>query len=397
MRSPVGADRIAYHAPMLETVSPSSVERRYERLHPAELAELVAAAPIAWVPIGTLEHHGPHLPFGVDAFEAHGLLLEAAARAGGVVLPPTYVASGCLEMDFTLSFSRGLVEAQVRETVALLARRGFRVVVVLTGHGPLDLVHLLKRVCAQATAAHPQLRAYGLCWLELNAAAMTGPDEGEPRVIDHAALVETSWMLALLPELVRLERLEDDPEAAHAGVYGRNPRFTASHEWGRESVDAAATLLADRARGLLAGRALDDLADLRRFVACSWPEPLELEAAASDGERTLLGLHNPGRASRYLSALEIEVDGVAADPASVVLTNASPGETGEAISAAALGSESGFYIRRGQTAMVAIPAVQAGEHSIRITVGLAGVDQLIIGRELAVGSAHVPVPSSANR
>jgi creatinine amidohydrolase len=380
---------------MLETVSPETVERRYERLHPAELAELVAAAPIAWVPIGTLEHHGPHLPFGVDAFEAHGLLLEAAARAGGVVLPPTYVASGCLEMDFTLSFSRELVEAQVRETVALLARRGFRVVVVLTGHGPLDLVHLLKRVCAQATAAQPPLRAYGLCWLELNAAAMTGPEEGEPRVIDHAALVETSWMLALQPELVRLDRLADDPEAAHAGVYGRNPRFTASREWGRESVEAAAALLAQRATGLLAGDPLDDLADLRRFVACSWPEPLELAGAQADADHTRLHLHNPGRASRYISALELEIDGVAVDPAQVVLTNDSPGETGEPIAAAALGNESGFYVRRGQTATLAIPAIGPGAHDIRATVGLAGVDRLVVGRRLAVGSAPVPAHSSA--
>jgi creatinine amidohydrolase len=381
---------------MLETVSPEVVERRYERLHPAELAALAAAAPIAWVPVGTLEHHGPHLPFGVDAFEAHGLLLEAAARAGGVVLPPTYVASGCLEMDFTLSFTRELVEAQVRETVALLARRGLRVVVVLTGHGPLDLVHLLKRVCAEATAAQPQLRAYGLCWLELNAAAMTGPEEGEPRVVDHAGLVETSWMLALQPELVRLDRLADDPEAAHAGVYGRNPRFTASREWGRESVDAAAALLAQRATGLLAGEPLDDLADLRRFVACSWPEPLELAGAEADGEQTRLGLHNPGRTSRYLSALQVEIDGVVVDPTQVVATNASPGETGEPIAAAQLGSESGFYIRRGQTATLAIPALEAGEHDVRLTVGLAGVDRLVVGRRLAVGSAPVPAHSSAN-
>jgi creatinine amidohydrolase len=388
---------LAYHGPMLETVSPEAVERRYERLHPAELAALVAAAPIAWVPIGTLEHHGPHLPFGVDAFEAHGLLLEAAARAGGVVLPPTYVASGCLEMDFKLSFTRELVEAQVRETVALLARRGLRVVVVLTGHGPLDLVHLLKRVCAEATATQPQLRAYGLCWLELNAAAMTGPEEGEPRVVDHAALVETSWMLALQPDLVRLDRLADDPEAAHAGVYGRNPRFTASREWGRESVDAAAALLEQRVTGLLAGEPLDDLADLRRFVACSWPEPLELSGAEPAGAQTGLGLHNPGRAARYPSALEVEIDGVAVDPAQVVATNSSPGETGEPIAAAQLGNESGFYVRRGQTATLAIPALEAGEHDVRLTVGLAGVDRLVIGRRLAVGSAPVPAHSSANR
>jgi creatinine amidohydrolase len=370
---------------MLETIP----ERRYERLSAAAIATLAAAAPIAWVPIGTLEHHGPHLPAAVDAFTSHGLLLEAAARAGGVVLPPTYVASGCLDMDFTLSFSRALVEAQVRETLALLARRGFRAVVVLTGHGPLDLVHLLKRVCAEAS--RDGLAAYGLCYLELNAAALDGPVAGEPRVIDHAALVETSWMLALHPELVHLDRLADDPEAAHVGVYGPNPRFTADGAWGRASIAAAAELLAARASGLLGGAPLDDLADLRRFVACAWPEPLELTAAAhstADG-RTRLGLHNPGRASRYLTSLALTVDGRATT--GVVLTNASPGETGAPVAAAALGDESGFYVRRGQTAILDVPALTPGDHRVALKLGLAGVAKLAIDRDVSVGSPDVPV------
>jgi creatinine amidohydrolase len=344
---------------MLETIA---TERRYERLHPRELDALVAAAPIAWVPIGTLEYHGPHLPFGVDAFEAHGLLRAAAARAGGVVLPPTYVASGCLDMPHTLTFSPATVEATVRETVAQLARRGFQLVVVLTGHGPLDLIHLLKRVCADAPVP-----AYGLCWLELNAASQDAPEPGEPRVIDHAALVETSWMLALEPELVHLDRLADDPDAQHLGVYGRNPRFTASADWGRASVDAAARLLAERAAALLGGARLDPLADLRRFVAHSWPEPLELRGAAPGA--TELQLHNPGRASRYLSRLRISVDGTPLDP--VVLVNASPGEDGTPVAAASLGPESGFYVRRGQTATVHVPALPAG--AVRAEIGLGGV------------------------
>jgi creatinine amidohydrolase len=370
---------------MLETIA---TERRFERLHAAEIEALVAAAPIAWVPIGTLEHHGPHLPFGVDAFEAHGLLRAAADRAGGVVLPPTYVASGCLDMPYTLSFSRALVEASVRETVALLARRGFEVVVVLTGHGPLDLVHLLKRVCGEATAAHDGLTAYGLCWLELNAAALDGPEPGEPCVIDHAALVETSWMLALEPELVHLDRLSDDPDAQHAGVYGRNPRFTASVEWGRASVDAAAQRLGERATALLAGQELDGLADLRRFVACSWPEPLELSGVTSESDATVLGLHNPGRSSRYLSGLDVAVDGTPVDGERVVLVNANAGETGEPVTAASLGSESGFYVRRGQTATVRMPPLAPGARRLRLDIGLAGVDRLTVEDRCAVHGAE---------
>lgn len=354
-------------------------EQRYERLHPAELEALVAAAPIAWVPIGTLEFHGPHLPFGVDAFEAHGLLRRAAARAGGVVLPPTYVASSCLDMPYTLSFSPAAVALTVRETIDRLAARGFGAVVVLTGHCPLDLVHLLKRVCAEAAAGREGLAAYGCCWLELNAARLTERQAGEPRVADHAALVETSWMLALEPDLVRLNRLADDPEAAHAGVYGRNPRFTASADWGRETVDAAAELLAERAAAILDGRTHDDLADLRRFVTYCWPEPMTV---AADGDGTLR-LHNPGRSSRYLSALDATVDEERLDSDAIALVNDSPGETGAVVRAAELGPESGFYVRRGQTATIRLPPLPARARRLRLDLGLGGVDTLTIETDLA--------------
>jgi creatinine amidohydrolase len=256
---------------------------QYERLHPREIAEAVEQAPLAYVPIGTLEFHGEHLPFGVDSFEAHGLCLRAAELSGGVVLPPVYLASGCLDLPFTLTFEPELVEAWVRATIGELVRRGFGVVVVLTGHGPLDLNHLLKRVCAESEAQHPGLFAYGLCWLELNAARLVAPEADEPTSVDHAALVETSWMLALEPDLVRLERLADDPEAAHAGIYGRNPRFTASAEFGERQIAQAAQLLADRAADLLAGRRPDPLADLRAFVEYAWPErPLLLGRAGAE-------------------------------------------------------------------------------------------------------------------
>jgi hypothetical protein len=192
-------------------------------------------------------------------------------------------------------------------------------------------------------------------------------------------------MLGLEPELVRLDRLADDPDAQHAGVYGRNPRFTASADWGRASVNAAAERLAARAAALLAGRELDTLADLRRFVACSWPEPLELSGVAPGA--TELGLHNPGRASRYVSGLDVAVDGARVGPERVVLVNPSPGETGQPVAAASLGPESGFYVRRGQTAAIRLPALPAGVRRVRLDIGLAGVEHAVVEAASAVPGA----------
>jgi hypothetical protein len=72
----------------------------------------------------------------------------------------------------------------------------------------------------------------------------------------------------------------------------------------------------------------------------------------------------------------------------VVLVNANAGETGEPVTAASLGSESGFYVRRGQTATVRMPQLAAGERRLRLDIGLAGVDRLTVEGRCAVHGAE---------
>jgi hypothetical protein len=253
--------------------------------------------------------------------------------------------------------------------------RGFRVVVLLSGHGPLDLLHLLKRVCREEMEAWDGLQAYGLHWLELNAARLDGPEDGEPTLVDHAAAVETSWMLALLPEDVRLERLPDDPAARPLGVYGPNPRFTADAARGAAQVAAAAELLSTRVTAMLDGRPVDQEADLARFVQHGWPEPLRLDGRAGGGGEAALLLTNPGRASRYVSGVRrLVLDGVELPRTQITLRNESAGERGTPVAASELGPEAGFYLRREQTATVELGiAVEPGPARVQLALELGGV------------------------
>jgi creatinine amidohydrolase len=359
-----------------------AIERRYERLRPAELRALCEEAPLAYVPLGPLEYHGEHLPTGVDLFEAHALCLRAAAQSGGVVLPSMYFASGALDLPFTLSFTPKLVHSCIRATISQLVARGFRAIVVLTGHGPLDLNHMIKRACAEAEAEHRGLAAYGLCWIELNAARLTAPETGDPSTVDHAARIETSWMLELEPELVRLDALEDDPEATHLGIYGRNPRFTASVELGRSQLEQGATLLAERARGLLAGVRPDTFEDLRKFIEYGWTERPRLRGEAAP-EASLV-LHNPGRSSRYISSIELAVDGRTVGRDQIILVNHSTGETGIPLRASELAAERGFYVRREQDATIALGdlPVRPGVHDVVLELGLGGVTTLLLEEQV---------------
>ena len=63
----------------------------YEELLPHEFEARLARRPVGYLPLGTLEWHGPHHALGSDLLQARGLFQRAARRFGGIVLPPLWV------------------------------------------------------------------------------------------------------------------------------------------------------------------------------------------------------------------------------------------------------------------------------------------------------------------
>jgi hypothetical protein len=83
---------------------------------------------------------------------------------------------------------------------------------------------------------------------------------------------------------------------------------------------------------------------------------------------------NNAPVSRYLSGLELSLDGTGVSSTGVTLVNASSGETGIPIVAADLGPERGFYVRRLQTAEIRLPgSVESGPHEVNLVLNPAGV------------------------
>ena len=63
----------------------------YEDMLPFELKKRIKAAPIAYLPLGTLERHGEHLPYGTDCIIPRHLFVELARTVGGVVFPTLFI------------------------------------------------------------------------------------------------------------------------------------------------------------------------------------------------------------------------------------------------------------------------------------------------------------------
>jgi creatinine amidohydrolase len=273
---------------------------RLEELFPAELDARQAAL---LVPVGTIEWHGHHLPLGLDLLKAEALARAAAERCGAVVAPPTWFAAGGVAFPHTLKLPAEVIEPLLTEALAQLAEDGFRVLALVNGHYGLENTLATKRSAA-ATMQRTEATVLALADYELLI------DEGARG--DHAGEWETALLLAVRPDLVRLDDAGDKP-----GVIGADPA-NATPEQGRRGLEAAATKLAAAveralteerapyAAALAAGiEALEALWELRQRVGRDQAPPVQTEAwldhcqALHDGryaeakdaaERTLRGI-----------------------------------------------------------------------------------------------------------
>ncbi|MBW7863252.1 MAG: creatininase family protein [Candidatus Hydrogenedens sp.] len=222
-------------------------EHRFEKMRPRDLARVLEQAPVAFVPLGTLEFHGWHLPFGFDALKALDLCERVAAKTGGAVLPPAYTGFGGGHRDFEGSIlqEEAWTAGMLGRTCDRLIGMGFRVLVLLTGHYPEEQVAAVQRAAREAMERHPGAVVLGLAEPQ----AYPGEFRG-----DHAAKWETSIAMHLMPEKVDLRGMESHDDPLY-GIGGEDPRETASAALGRETVDTIVDVLAAQVREALTGRA----------------------------------------------------------------------------------------------------------------------------------------------
>lgn len=101
-----------------------------------EAAARLAQMPVAILPVGSTEQHGPHLPLGTDIFLAEELAKRVSDATGAVVLPSLNFGYswGWRDIPGTVTFSEKLMEEILIETARSVERYGVKVLVFLNGH-----------------------------------------------------------------------------------------------------------------------------------------------------------------------------------------------------------------------------------------------------------------------
>jgi creatinine amidohydrolase len=183
--------------------------RFWADLSTADFAGLDPAATVAVLPVGATEQHGPHLPLAVDQALVDGIVAAALphlpAEAPVLVLPTQAVGYSPEHADFpgTLTLP---VETVIATWVALgecVARAGVKKLLLFNSHG--GQVSLLD-IVARELRMRCGLIVYSCSWWNLPLGdAVTGQfSADEHRFGVHAGAIETSLMLALRPEQVRM-------------------------------------------------------------------------------------------------------------------------------------------------------------------------------------------------
>jgi creatinine amidohydrolase len=225
----------------------------YVALRPEQLAEKLAAAPVAYVPWGALEWHSTHLPLGLDGLVAEAIAERAPGNVGD--RGSRQLLGKLLRTERNI---RVAVQAVLEDLLAELARVGFRVVVLLSGHYAQGHELVLMDVAERAIEQH------GLLVLATPPLALLGED-----YLDHAGRWETAQLLATRPELVDLRALaralEQYPagHVADLGILGELP-LSATAAGGEVVIEQALDALARWVMLLLQG---NDPQPLREFYA----------------------------------------------------------------------------------------------------------------------------------
>jgi creatinine amidohydrolase len=201
------------------------------------------------LPTGSTEQHGRHLPLSTDALAPTELAHRLGERTGVLVAPTLPYGMSLHHLGFpgSLSLRPETLAHVLQDLLHSLYHHGFRRVFVLNGHGgnTASLRMALANVMGDLPDLAVKLRHW---WREPVVSNLLQDAIGVPGV-RHADAGETAPILALRPDLVRLERaqhtLDDEPievlteqvfrQRFPHGVIGADPHL-ASAELGEQML-----------------------------------------------------------------------------------------------------------------------------------------------------------------
>ncbi len=184
----------------------------------------------AIIPVGSLEQHGNHLPVSTDSLIAEYLARIVAEKVGAFILPViSYGISFEHKPMFNVSLHNSTLSTMICDVCASLAEIRIRQIIIINGHhGNIGALQYIAQELADRTSRPVSVHTIHY-WHMLR------------KDFDHAGEVETSLVLAIAPELVRMDKAMPNSKrlskskVAYGSITnapGSFPRITGNGVWG---------------------------------------------------------------------------------------------------------------------------------------------------------------------
>lgn len=217
-------------------------------------------------PIGAIEQHGHHLPIAVDSAISLGVLGKALAQLDDTIpayaLPCLYYGKSNEHAGFpgTITLSADTLLSLIKEIAASIYSSGFRKLVLMNSHGGQP--QIMEIAARDLHQEHPDFQVFPFFTWRVPNIAGELISEQELEYGIHAGDAETSIMLSLLPEQVKMdlaikEYPQNLPQDSLLSMEGKLPFAWLTKEVSTTGVMGDATV-ANREKG---DRILASLAD----------------------------------------------------------------------------------------------------------------------------------------
>lgn len=170
---------------------------------------------VCLLPLGVIEKHGDHLPLGTDLFTAQEVACRGADIEPAIVFPEYYFTQiheakhqpGCIAIKGEMMWK------MLENVCGEISRNGLKKIIFVNGHGgnnsflPYFIQMMLEKqkdyiiYMHQGYSGHPKFQEK---WDQMKETTEDG----------HAGEGETSTIMSILPELVKMEDLPEKPGQA---------------------------------------------------------------------------------------------------------------------------------------------------------------------------------------
>jgi creatinine amidohydrolase len=226
---------------------------RFADLTGPDLREVARDRTLVLAPIAACEQHSLHLPTFTDT-----LLVTAVAEGveqrlpQHVLLLPTQwfgASHHHLRFGATLSATVDTHIDMLCDLLRPLLDDGYRRLLLLNGHG--GNVDTMQVALRRLQPLYPERQLCAASYWDLAEKELSALAEGPRKTMGHACEFETSMVLALRPELVKRERIRDDPLASEPALRGLYVAEDMKQRTDHGAVGFPERASADKGRGML--------------------------------------------------------------------------------------------------------------------------------------------------